>query len=114
MAAGEDLSVPPKIGRPKNPNKPVKDASYWRKVRYGLDEAAYQALLAKQDGKCAICEEVKTLFVDHCHTTGDVRGLLCPSCNSAIGMLGENPAALTRAISYLSRESATSCNEKMR
>ena len=81
------------------------DRRYFRAVRrkYGLTREAYEALLAHQDGRCAICGGVPTkrLRVDHCHQTGKVRGLLCDLCNSGIGKLRDDPDRLARAIEYL-------------
>jgi hypothetical protein len=79
------------------------------KKTYGITLADYDAMLEKQDGKCAICrsEETrafKTLCVDHCHAEGHVRGLLCSSCNSGLGRFKDDPAALRRAAAYLERE----------
>lgn len=59
----------------------------------------------KQQGKCAICGEIpkseRGLHVDHCHTTGAVRGLLCHGCNTGIGALKEDAEILSNAIKYL-------------
>jgi len=41
------------------------------------------------------------VYVDHCHKTGAVRGLLCPSCNSVLGMFNDDTALFARAIDYL-------------
>lgn len=61
------------------------------KCRYGLTLEAYAEMLAAQDGKCAACRvPVEAPYVDHNHTTGEVRGLLCPGCNMVCGSL-ENP-----------------------
>lgn len=71
--------------------------------KYGLTEAEYDAIVLQQDGKCLICLRVPVdkLVVDHCHTTGRVRGLLCRKCNAAIGILDDSPELLKRAIRYL-------------
>lgn len=73
--------------------------------QYGLTPENYQQMLDKQEGKCAICKEKcstgQRLSVDHCHTTGRVRGLLCRNCNRAIGLLKENREAILRAAEYL-------------
>jgi Recombination endonuclease VII len=79
---------------------------YDLKKNYGLTMEAFNALVAKQDGKCAICfDELKLgtggCGVDHDHTTGVVRGLLCRLCNVGIGHFRERPDLLTRAIEYL-------------
>ena len=82
----------------------------WRNIRlrYGLDREEYETLAA--DG-CHICgrrdEEtprVGKLAVDHDHETGEVRGVLCWMCNTAIGKFNDNPALLRAAADYLERE----------
>ena len=75
--------------------------AYQRKYRYGLSPQEYYALVARQGGACAICRKIKPLCVDHCHLTGRVRGLLCRTCNSAIGFWGDSPAMVRRALKYL-------------
>lgn len=74
---------------------------------YGLTNDRFEALKAHQGNKCSVCtteldETTKSgLAVDHCHTTGKVRGLLCGSCNWALGLLKDNTDNLARAIAYL-------------
>lgn len=78
---------------------------------YGLTPDDYNALLDRQGGVCAICgiaarrahARDMRLTVDHDHDTSHVRGLLCHRCNRAIGLLGDDPVLLRRAISYLLR-----------
>ena len=73
------------------------------KRNFGMSEDDYKEMLEYQDGLCAICE-TKTkyrLCVDHCHTTGRIRGLLCRRCNSALGMLGDNEEGLRKAFEYV-------------
>lgn len=74
-------------------------------TQYGLSLDEHAAMLQRQGGKCAICNEPpiapRPLAVDHCHTTGRVRGLLCDRCNHGIGHLGDSPARLQAAIAYL-------------
>lgn len=75
-----------------------------RKLRlnYKLSLADYDSLVKNQNGQCAICEDVSdNLFVDHCHTTGKVRGLLCHGCNTGIGLLKDSIYNLNKAIKYL-------------
>ena len=75
-----------------------------RKANYGVVPGWFESTSADQNGLCEICGQLpglNGLVVDHCHSTGRVRGLLCSPCNSAIGLLKENPATLLAAIEYL-------------
>lgn len=79
------------------------------KMKYGLSLNDYEALSKQQRNACAICEThredlSKPLFVDHNHSTKKVRGLLCMSCNIALGNFQDNPEILDMAIRYLERE----------
>lgn len=85
-------------------------AGYDRKRHYGMSRGEYDALHKRQDGKCAICRQPETqkirgktlsLAVDHCHTKGAVRGLLCSDCNRGLGFFKDDPEALQRAADYL-------------
>lgn len=75
--------------------------------KYGITWLEYTRILEQQGDTCGICFGVlpvsvtRRLSVDHCHTTGEVRGILCQRCNSAIGLLGENENVLLNAIAYL-------------
>jgi hypothetical protein len=79
----------------------ASNAASWRKHKYGLSPKEYYALVARQGGACAICRKIKPLCVDHCHLTGKVRGLLCHTCNSALGFWGDSPSLVRRALKYL-------------
>ena len=90
--------------------KAIKDAKRRRnnhlKINYGIDESVYRKMYAAQHGVCAICKqpesiEGRRLCVDHSHTTGDVRGLLCSNCNRGIGLLKDSPELLRNAFHYL-------------
>lgn len=93
-------------------NKP-RAAAQSRKQKlktYGLTEIQYQAMLAAQDGKCAICgsahglaSKMYPLYVDHCHATGRVRGLLCQRCNAGLGMFQDRKDLIDKAALYLSK-----------
>jgi hypothetical protein len=74
---------------------------------YGLTMADFTALLDEQGGVCAICKGGRSgpgnrLHVDHDHTTGVVRGLLCSRCNTAVGLLRDDPRLAIAAADYLS------------
>lgn len=81
---------------------------------YGLSMDQYDELLENQDGGCAICE-VKpdgTLFVDHDHTTGAVRGLLCSNCNFGLGLFADDPDRLIAGVEYLRRSGLSLIKEE--
>ncbi|WP_432169062.1 endonuclease VII domain-containing protein [Streptomyces sp. 1222.5] len=75
--------------------------------RYKITAEAYAALLHAQDGACAICRAASPgtshgfWHVDHCHTSGKVRGLLCSTCNTGLGSFRDHPVYLRRAADYL-------------
>lgn len=76
------------------------------KYLYKMTEDDYVGLFAGQKGCCAICgrhqsEFKKRLAVDHNHTTGEVRSLLCVRCNSLLGYSGENIKILEKTIKYI-------------
>ena len=75
---------------------------------YGISLTAYNTMYDKQKGVCKICHEPsnKTFAVDHCHTTGEVRGLLCSPCNTSLGLMKDNIQRLSNAIEYLKSTSA--------
>jgi hypothetical protein len=76
-------------------------------AKYGIDRPTFEAMVAKQGGACAICGgqpngKGDRFHVDHCHTSGRIRGLLCHSCNTGLGLFADDPARLRAAITYLS------------
>lgn len=91
----------------KNRPRQLEKARRNRLSRYGLTVDGLAALIASQDGKCAICSEPfssrQHTHVDHDHRTGHVRGVLCQLCNLLIGHAKEDPRTLRRAIAYLER-----------
>jgi hypothetical protein len=76
------------------------------KRKYGLDRLAYDKMYDSQNGLCLGCGQTpKKICVDHCHKTGKVRGLLCSSCNTALGLLRDDPNTLRNLMLYLIRHS---------
>lgn len=86
----------------------VTQRRYDLKRNYGMTPEEYDALLRKQDFKCAICGTEESgrrgssgLAVDHDHKTGRVRGLLCSPCNAALGAFRDDYEIILRARAYL-------------
>ena len=77
-------------------------------MKYGITADEYDKICGIQGGCCAICRKKPNgnLVVDHDHKTTKVRGLLCVSCNSAIGPLGDSTEGLMIAIAYLNHPPA--------
>ena len=72
--------------------------------KYGLNKKEYNSLVKKQAGRCKICGDTpKTFMTDYCHKTGKVRGLLCSSCNTALGCLKENPDNIRKLLRYVNK-----------
>ena len=69
--------------------------------RYDLTPAEVVALVASQDGVCALCWVRQPEHVDHDHRSGEVRGILCFTCNTGMGNFGDSPARLLAAAGYL-------------
>lgn len=72
--------------------------------RYGIDEEVFTFLSEKQEHKCKICQNERPLVIDHCHLTGQIRGLLCRQCNSGIGLLQDDLSILERSVLYLKNQ----------
>lgn len=98
-----------KLSRVRNPERwKLKRRRNLLKEKYNITPAQYDSMFEVQKGKCAICEVhqnnlKKALFVDHDHSTGLVRSLLCQKCNFAIGLLDESSNLLNSAIAYLNK-----------
>ena len=76
--------------------------------RYGLSLKDFNRMLDSQNNSCMICdnkisifEKSNLVYVDHNHTTGEVRGLLCNTCNWGIGSFKDSPYLLKKAAAYL-------------
>lgn len=94
-------------------NNPEKQAIlHWKtdiKNFYNITSKDYHKLLQKQDYSCAIClirqdQFKKRLSIDHCHISGNIRGLLCFNCNTALGKFKDSVQLLQSAQRYLEKE----------
>jgi hypothetical protein len=95
-----------------NPEK-VRQKNWRRDLKrtYGLTVAEWQAMLEAQDGRCAVCRTDtpggRGLFhVDHCHTTGRIRALLCHACNVVLGLVADDPVRLRALAAYVEQHAA--------
>ncbi|WP_045878712.1 endonuclease VII domain-containing protein [Pseudofrankia sp. DC12] len=70
-------------------------------TRYGLTAEQVDAMLEEQGGRCAICKEKPAAHVDHDHATGEVRGVLCFTCNVGLGNLKDDVGRIHDAMCYL-------------
>lgn len=74
---------------------------YVLKKHYNIEYGEYLDLIKKCNRRCLICKSDKRLCVDHCHTSGKVRGILCSTCNSALGQFKDNIEHMKLAVDYL-------------
>jgi len=86
-------------------DKKEKRRNSARKWRYGITKEMFEAMVNERHGKCDICHKVpsgkrKTLQIDHDHKTNLIRGLLCNSCNMALGKFGDTPDMITSLVAY--------------
>jgi hypothetical protein len=84
-----------------NPDQWKIQKNYDLKRKYGIDLDQFNTILASQDCCCVVCGSIKSLVVDHNHSTGDVRGILCSSCNVSAGRMGDSPSRLRALADYL-------------
>lgn len=92
----------------RSEQKTDPETNYYRHIKhkYGLTKERYQHMFKVQGGRCAICLDParSRLYVDHCHDSGDVRGLLCHSCNTGLGAFKDDIHILSNAGVYLMGE----------
>lgn len=80
----------------------INQFTYKTDIKITIEE--YNILLTNQKGLCALCNSLpggKALHIDPCHKTNKIRGLLCGSCNRALGLLKDNEQVLQKAIDYV-------------
>jgi hypothetical protein len=95
----------------KYPSKEIQRENSINK-KYNITQTDYEAIKTQQNGVCKICKSPYgsitrkdiSFMIDHCHTKGHVRGLLCFSCNIALGYLKDDVERLKRAIEYLEED----------
>lgn len=100
--------------------KAQTDEEYWRKCqsallnkKYGVTLEWFESQVALRGMRCDCCGKVRTrknrfgriksLVIDHDHATGEIRGLICPGCNVAIGNLGDSASGVEQALKYLGK-----------
>lgn len=106
----------PRNSHAKKYNLNARAAKYSHSIksRYNLSWPEFTKLYEDQHGVCGLCStrlnvefgmnsKVLNFTVDHCHSTGQVRGLLCRKCNTAIGMFGDSKDMMIKAIAYLEK-----------
>lgn len=95
--------------RRANAHKYAKQNREWRlKTKYGITIQQYEEMFDAQDRKCGICETNKSdtqgaFVIDHCHATGEIRGILCSYCNKSLGMFKDSVDTLNKAVVYLNK-----------
>lgn len=82
---------------------PATRRQHHLKVKYGISPAQVDALILLQRGKCALCCRKRRLVVDHNHTSGKVRGMLCYRCNILLGQIEAKCLSLERIAQYLTQ-----------
>jgi recombination endonuclease VII len=86
-----------------NPRPPEEARRSWLWNTYGITPETYEAMVARQKGRCALCRRrpIERLCVDHSHDTRKLRLLLCIPCNTGLGGCGDDPDLLRRSADYL-------------
>lgn len=97
-----------------NPEKYQQHVKRRNITRYGITPEQRDQMIIAQAGLCKICEKPMDLpQIDHCHTTGAVRGLLCRSCNTSLGGFGDDIDVLRRAVAYLEQHTCAALQESL-
>lgn len=120
----EDYNKKRKEWADKNREKRTRQArSSHLRVKFGISLDEYEEIFKKQNGLCAICNKKQkiskdilgrknyNLYIDHCHKSGKIRGLLCNKCNQGIGYLCEDIEIIKKAIIYLLDDKSLNAEE---
>lgn len=86
-------------------NIPVVSKTLNLKKRFGLTLEQWDEMNLLQGGMCAICDGESELCVDHNHRTGQIRGLLCKSCNLSLGLIKDSIVVAQAVVEYLKKHS---------
>lgn len=102
-----ELTRPPRRGRARGKRVP-DDPRKRQASRFGIPIDALLSIHNEHKGACAACKDVPSgggkhgsLRLDHDHSTGRVRGLLCNACNVALGLLRDDPARIRALADYV-------------
>jgi len=93
-----------------SPERKFKYRNLELKRAFGITHKEYEQLLSKQNGVCGICKRYKIaknkfhMTIDHSHKNGEIRGILCSSCNTGLGLFEDNVDFLENAKKYLKGE----------
>lgn len=92
----------------KNSSKKQDNKVTQRKYKYGINNDTFEKMILNCNNSCEICgltfdfgKRYSTPFIDHCHKTGEIRGLLCSKCNSGIGFLKDSEVLISNALNYI-------------
>ena len=96
-----------------NSANPKRRRHFQLRYKFGITLEDYERILQTQGNRCAVCRTDKcstgrNFAVDHCHTTGKVRGLLCKDCNLLIGRAKDRADVLREAAAYLDKAAGES------
>jgi hypothetical protein len=89
-------------GNTKSLEQLQKQRDYALRWKYGITLAQFEQMQQEQSSQCKICRrDDRELYVDHCHASGIVRGLLCTQCNTAAGLIADSPETAQNMADYL-------------
>ncbi len=111
------LYVKPKVSKQEY-------SRFWQtSKKYGVDKSGFEALWIAFRGKCGICnsdlvqptqgkgQPRNACVIDHNHETGNIRGLLCNSCNKGLGLFNDDVILLKSALNWMELRNAKTCND---